>query len=141
MLAPKRIIHSKVYNRYGTKRRGMCNRGNDLVFGEFGLMAMQSHWITSRQIEAARRVISRRTKGSKILIRIFPSRPVTTKGLGTPMGSGKGSIDHFMFPIKPGRIIFEIRGASREKVQEAFRIAACKLPILCKMIDKETVLS
>lgn len=141
MLAPKKIVHKKVYHRYGQKRRGMCNRGTELVHGEFGLMAMETHWITSRQIESARRVISRRTKGAKLHIRIFPSRPVTRKGLGIPMGSGVGNIDHFMFPIKPGRIIFEIRGASRDKVKEAFRIAACKLPILCKMIEKETVLA
>jgi large subunit ribosomal protein L16 len=140
MLTPKKIVHRKVYNRYGQKRRGMCNRGSELTFGEFGLMATETHWITSRQIEAARRVISRRTKGSKILIRIFPNRPVTSKGTGIPMGTGAGSIDYFMFPIKPGRIIFEIRGASRDKVKEAFRIAACKLPILCKMVEKTDLL-
>lgn len=136
MLAPKKIVHKKVYNRYGQKRRGMCHRGSELNLGDFGLMATSSSWITSRQIEAARRVISRRTKGSKIYIRIFPSRPVTGKGLGAVMGSGSGSIDYFMFPVKPGRIIFEIRGASREKVEEAFRIAAHKLPVSCRLIAK-----
>lgn len=141
MLAPKRIPHKKVYNRYGQNRRGMCSRGNQLTIGEFGLMAMSTSWVTSRQIEAARRVISRRTKGSKIIIRIFPSRPVTGKGLGAVMGSGTGAIDYFMFPVKPGRLIFEIRGASREKVVEAFRIAGCKLPVLTKMVSKDDILA
>jgi large subunit ribosomal protein L16 len=141
MLAPKKIVHKKVFNRYGQKRRGMCNRGNTIAFGEYALMATSSSWVTSRQIEAARRVISRRTKGSKVYIRIFPSRPVTSKGLGIPMGSGVGSIDYFMFPVKPGRIIFEIRGASLEKVEEAFRIAGHKLPVSCKIVSKDQLLS
>jgi large subunit ribosomal protein L16 len=139
MLAPKKIVHRKVFNRYGQKRRGMCNRGNTLEFGEYGLMATTTNWITSRQIESARRVISRRTKGSKLYIRIFPSRPVTGKGLGIPMGAGVGAIDYFMFPVKPGRIIFEIRGASKDKVEEAFRIASHKLPVQCKLISKEDI--
>lgn len=141
MLAPKRIPHKKVYNRYGQKRRGMCSRGNQLTIGEFGLMATSTSWVTARQIEAARRVISRRTKGSKIIIRIFPSRPVTGKGLGAVMGSGVGNIDYFMFPVKPGRLIFEIRGASREKVEEAFRIAGCKLPVSTKIVSKDDILA
>jgi large subunit ribosomal protein L16 len=140
MLAPKKIVHKKMHNRHGQTRRGMCNRGSTLTFGEFGLMATTTSWVTSRQIEAARRVISRRTKGAKLYIRIFPSRPVTSKALGIPMGSGVGSFDHFMFPVKPGRIIFEIKGASEEKVKEAFRIAACKLPVMCKMVSKDQVL-
>lgn len=136
MLAPKKIVHRKVFNRYGQKRRGMCSRGNTLVFGDFGLMSTSTCWVTSRQIEAARRVISRRTKGSKILIRIFPDRPVTAKALAMPMGSGVGSIDYFMFPVKPGRIIFEVKGSSEEKVLEAFRIAGHKLPVSTKIIRK-----
>ena len=140
MLAPKRIVHKKIFNTYGQRRRGMCNRGNSLVFGEFGLMATSSSWITSRQIESARRVISRRNKGAKILIRIFPNRPVTSKGLGVPMGSGVGNINYFMFPVKPGRIIFEIRGSTHEKVMEAFRIAAHKLPVTCKIVSKDDLL-
>ncbi len=138
MLVPKKIVHRKVFNRYGQKRRGMCNRGNKLVFGEFGLMATTTSWVTARQIEAARRVISRRTKGAKILIRIFPSSPVTAKGLAVPMGGGTGSINYFMYPVKPGRIIFEIKGASLDKVKEAFRIAGHKLPVMTKIVDKST---
>lgn len=137
MLAPKKIVHRKVFNRYGQKRNGMRNRGSQLEYGDFGLKAVTSSWLTSRQIEAARRVISRRTKGGKVYIRVFPNRPVTSKGQGIPMGTGAGSINYFMFPVKPGRVIFEVSGISKERVKEAFRIAACKLPFLSKMISKE----
>lgn len=139
MLTPKKIVHKKVFNRYGLKRKGQLNRGAALVFGEFGLKATSSSWLTSRQIESARRVISRRCKGAKIYIRVFPTRPVTSKGLNSTMGSGVGSIDYFMFPVKPGRIIFEVRGTTEEKVKEAFRIAGHKLPFSTKIINKESV--
>ena len=137
MLTPKKIVHRKVFNRYGQKRRGQLLRGSTLTFGDFGLKAMSSSWLTSRQIEAARRVISRRCKGAKIYVRVFPSRPVTSKGLNMTMGGGAGSIDYFMFPVKPGRIIFEVRGVTEDKVKEAFRIAGHKLPFNVKMISKE----
>ncbi len=137
MLAPKKIVHRKVFNRFGQKRNGMRTRGSQLEYGEFGLKAITSSWLTSRQIEAARRVISRRTKGGKVYIRVFPNRPVTSKGQGIPMGTGAGSINYFMFPVKPGRVIFEVSGISKEKVKEAFRIAAHKLPFLSRMISKE----
>jgi large subunit ribosomal protein L16 len=138
MLSPKKIVHKKVFNRYGLKRRGQLTRGSFLVYGEFGLKATSSSWLTSRQIESARRVISRRCKGAKIYIRVFPSRPVTAKGLNIPMGTGTGGIDYFMFPVKPGRIIFEVRGSTEEKVKEAFRIAGHKLPFGTKTVYKET---
>jgi large subunit ribosomal protein L16 len=137
MLTPKRIVHRKVYNRYGQSRRGSMNRGSTLINGDIGLMATETNWLTSRQIEAARKVISKRCKGGKVYIRVFPSRPVTGKGLGAVMGSGVGSIDYFMFPVKPGRIIFEVRGIAEEKVKEAFRIAGHKLPFACKVVTKE----
>ncbi len=137
MLSPKKIVHKKVFNRYGQKRRGQLTRGSTLVFGEYALKATSSSWLTSRQIESARRVISRRCKGAKIYIRVFPSRPVTSKGLNIPMGTGVGSIDYFMFPVKPGRIIFEVRGVAEEKVKEAFRIAGHKLPFGTKMVQKD----
>jgi len=137
MLAPKKVVHRKVFNRYGQKRNGMRTRGSQLEYGEFGLKAVTSSWLTSRQIEAARRVISRRTKGGKVYIRVFPNRPVTSKGQGIPMGTGAGSINYFMFPVKPGRVIFEVSGIPQDRVKEAFRIAACKLPFLTKMISKE----
>ncbi|MEM1312011.1 MAG: 50S ribosomal protein L16 [Patescibacteria group bacterium] len=137
MLTPKKIVHRKVFNRYGQKRRGQLTRGAFLVFGEYGLKAVSSSWLTSRQIESARRVISRRCKGAKIHIRVHPSRPVTAKGDNATMGSGVGNIDYFMFPVKPGRIIFEVRGASEDRVKEAFRIAGHKLPFLTKMVYKD----
>jgi large subunit ribosomal protein L16 len=136
MLTPKRIIHKKVFNKYGQKRRGSLNRGATLINGEFGLKAMGSSWLTSRQIESARRVISRRCKGGKVFIRVFPARPVTQKALNVPMGTGVGSIEYFMFPVKPGRIIFEVRGVPEEKVKEAFRIAGHKLPFATKMVSQ-----
>lgn len=136
MLTPKRIVHRKVYNVYGQKRRGTMKKGSTIENGDFAIMATETNWLTSRQIEAARKVISKRCKGGKVYIRVFPSRPVTGKGLGAVMGSGVGSIDYFMFPVKPGRIIFEVRGIAEEKVKEAFRIAAHKLPFACKMVTK-----
>jgi large subunit ribosomal protein L16 len=136
MLAPKKIVHKKVFNTYGQRRHGTLKRGSTLVSGEFGLKATSSSWLTSRQIEAGRKVISRYCKGGKIYIRVFPSRPVTSKGLGSPMGTGVGSIDYFMFSVKPGRIIYEVAGVSEDKVREAFRIAAHKMPFTCKFITK-----
>ncbi len=137
MLAPKKIVHKKIFNRFGLNRNGQRIKGSTLAYGDFGLKATKSSWLTSRQIESARKVISRRCKGGKIYIRVFPSRPVTAKGLNSPMGSGAGAVDYFMFPVKPGRIIFEVQGVTREIAQEAFRIAAHKLPFTCKFITRE----
>jgi large subunit ribosomal protein L16 len=136
MLAPKKIVHKKVYNTYGTRRHGTLLRGSTVVNGEFGLKATTSSWLTARQIEAGRKVISRYCKGGKVYIRVFPMRPVTAKGSNAVMGSGVGSIDYFMFPVKPGRIIYEVAGIPEEKVREAFRIAAHKLPFCCKFVKK-----
>ncbi len=136
MLTPKRIVHKKVFNKLGQKRRGTLKRGSELEYGDFGLKATTSAWLTSRQIESARRVISRRCKGGKVYIRVFPSRPVTQKALNVPMGTGVGSLEYFMFPVKPGRIIFEVKGISEEVVREAFRIASHKLPFMTKVVTK-----
>lgn len=137
MLTPKRIVHKKVFNKFGQKRRGTLKRGSTLIYGDYGLKATTSSWLTSRQIESARRVISRRCKGGKVYIRVFPSRPVTQKALNVPMGVGVGSLEYFMFPVKPGRIIFEVKGVSEDRVREAFRIASHKLPFLTKVVTKE----
>ncbi len=139
MLAPKKVVHKKVFNRFGQKRAGMRERGSLLAYGEYGLKATTSSWLTSRQIEAARKVISRRCKVGKVYIRVFPSRPVTAKGLNMPMGSGSGSIDYFMFPVKPGRIIFEVSGISESVAREAFRIAGCKLPFHVKFVNGKDI--
>lgn len=136
MLSPKRIVHKKVHNKHGQSRRGSMNRGSSLENGDIGLMATETKWLTARQIEAARKVISKRCKGGKVYIRVFPSFPVTGKGLGAKMGAGVGAVDYFMVPIKPGRIIFEVRGISEEKVKEAFRIAVHKLPFACRVVTK-----
>jgi large subunit ribosomal protein L16 len=137
MLAPKKIVHRKVFNTLGQRRHGTLKKGSTLTIGDFGLKALSSSWLNARQIESARRVISRRCKGSKIIIRVFPSRPVTKKGLGLRMGGGKGGIDMFITPVQPGRIIFEVKGATEDAVREAFRIAAHKLPFICKVVSKD----
>ena len=119
------------------KSKGIAARGTELVFGTFGLKSLDTLWITSRQIEAARRTIMRYLKkGGKLWIRIFPQKPVTTKGTEIPMGGGKGSVSHYVFPIRPGRIIFEIDGISEKEAQEALRKAGDKLPIKTKFIKK-----
>ncbi|MBM3258040.1 MAG: 50S ribosomal protein L16 [Candidatus Nealsonbacteria bacterium] len=134
MLMPKKVKHRKW--RRG-RSKGIATRGNTLSFGSFGLVSLQTRWITARQIEAARRAILRYLKkGGKLWIRIFPDKPITKKGTEVPMGGGKGSVDHYVFPIKPGRIIFELDGLKEELIREAFRKAADKLPIKTKIIQR-----
>ena len=131
---PKKVKHRKW--RKG-RSKGVADRGTELTFGSFGLKAAGTKWITARQIEAARRAILRYLKkGGKLWIRIFPDKPVTKKGTEVPMGGGKGSVDHYVFPIKPGRIIFELEGVKEEIARDAFRVASDKLPIKVKFIKK-----
>ena len=113
-------------------------RGNELSFGTFGLQAMSAEkWISSKQIEAARRVIVRSMKkGGKMWIRIFPDKPVTKKGTEVPMGGGKGSVDHFIFPARPGRILFELDGVTEEVARAALTTASHKLPIRTRIIKR-----
>ena len=134
MLLPKKVKHRKW--RKG-RSKGNETRGSELAFGNYGLKTLEAKWINSRQIEAARRVIIRYIrKGGKLWIRIFPSKPVTRKGTEVPMGGGKGSVDHYVFPVKPGRIIFELDGIEPEKAKEAFKDAAVKLPVKTKFITR-----
>lgn len=134
MLQPKRVKYRKVHRG---QLRGKAQTGNTLSFGEFGLQAMESCWITSRQIEAARRaIVHYLRRGVKIWIRIFPDKPVTKKPAETRMGSGKGSPDHWVAVVKPGRILFEIDGIKEEAAREAMKLAAHKLPISTKFILK-----
>lgn len=134
MLQPKRVKYRKVHRG---QMRGKAQTGNTLSFGEFGLQAMESCWITSRQIEAARRaIVHYLRRGVKIWIRIFPDKPVTKKPAETRMGSGKGSPDHWVAVVKPGRILFEIDGVKEEAAREAMKLAAHKLPISTKFILK-----
>ncbi|MFQ5886182.1 MAG: 50S ribosomal protein L16, partial [Anaerolineae bacterium] len=126
MLMPKRVKYRKAHRG---RRKGKASRGNRINFGEYGLQALESSWVTSRQIEAARRAIVRYVRrGGKLWIRIFPDKPVTKKPAETRMGSGKGSVDHWVAVVKPGRILFEIAGVREEAAREAMRLASHKLP-------------
>ena len=135
MLQPKRQKYRKMHRG---RRRGEAQRGATVAFGEFGLQAMQCGWLTSRQIEAARRAITHYIKrGGKIWIRIFPDHPVTTKPAETRMGSGKGAVDHFVAVVKPGRILFEVGGLKQDLAQRAMRLASYKLPIHTRFVARE----
>ena len=118
--------------------KGLANRGNQINFGDFALQATEPSWITSRQIEAARRAMTRYIRrGGKIWIRVFPDKPVTMRPAETRMGSGKGSPEYWVAVVKPGRIMFEIAGISEPVAKEAMRLAAQKLPIKTKFISRE----
>jgi large subunit ribosomal protein L16 len=137
MLQPKRVKYRK---QQRGRNRGLAHRGNTVAFGEFGLMALERSWITSRQIEAARRAITHHVKrGGKVWIRIFPDKPMTAKPAETRMGSGKGAVDHYVAVVKPGRVMFELGGVRPELAHEALNLAAQKLPIKCKIIGREEV--
>jgi len=137
MLMPKRLKHRK---QHRGRRRGKAWRGSSIYYGEYALKAMEAAWITSRQIEAARRATVREMKrAGRLWIRIFPDKPVTAKAAETRMGSGKGMIDHYAAVVKPGRIMFEIAGVDEATAKEALRLAAQKLPIETKFISRESV--
>ena len=120
--------------------RGQAGRGNTLSFGDFGLQALEPCWMTSRQIEAARRAIVRYVRrGGKLWIRVFPDKPVTTKPAETRMGGGKGAVDHFVAVVKPGRVLFEIAGVQEDLAREAMRLAAHKLPIQTRFVSREDI--
>ena len=134
ILMPKKVKHRKWQRG---KMKGKSFKGKEISFGSYGLMSLGTHWISARQIEAARRAIIRYLKkGGKLWVRIFPDRPITKKGTEVPMGGGKGSVDHYAFSIKPGRIIFELDGIKEEIAREAFKKAADKLPIKTKFIKR-----
>ncbi len=136
MLTPKKIKHRKWHK--GRRRfKGIETRGVSLAFGSYGLKSQGRAWLTARQIESARRAMTRYVaRGGKIRIRIFPDKPITKKGAETPMGGGKGSVDHYVAPIKPGRILFEIDGVSKDLAAEAMRRASYKLPVKTQFIEK-----
>jgi large subunit ribosomal protein L16 len=135
MLVPKKVKHRK-WQKGRTK--GLAQRGNQLNFGSYGLKSLDARWVTSRQIEAGRRAIIRYLKkGGKLWIRVFPDKPVTFKGVEVSMGGGKGDVDHYVVPLKPGRIIFELDGLSEEMAHEALTKAAHKLPVRSKFIKRE----
>ena len=137
MLEPKKI---KYRRHHRGNRRGMASRGSHVAFGAYGLKALESGWITARQIEASRIVISRIVrKVGKMWIRIFPDKPITAKPAETRMGKGKGSLDHWVSVVKPGRILFEIEGVTREMAEEDFRNAGHKLPIKTKLVERSPI--
>lgn len=135
MLMPSRLKHRKAMRG---RNRGTASRGTEVSFGEFGLQALEPIWLDSRQIEAARRVITRYVRrGGKVWIRVFPDKPVTKKPAETRMGKGKGAPDHYVAVIKPGHVIFELAGVPQEMAQEAMRLASYKLPIKTRFLVRE----
>jgi len=136
MLMPKRLKHRK---QHRGRMRGKAQRGSQIQYGDFALKALEPAWITSRQIEAARRVIVRQMKRSgRLWIRIFPDKPVTVKAAETRMGSGKGNVDHYVAVVKPGRIIFEVSGVDDETAKRALKLAAHKMPIDMTLVSRES---
>lgn len=135
MLQPRKVKHRKWQK--GRSRTGITKGGAELSFGSFGLKAEGVAWLTARQIEAARRAMTRYVqRGGKIWVRIFPDKPRTTKGVEVPMGGGKGSVDHYVCPVKPGRILFEMDGITEEIAKEAMRLAGYKLPIKTRFVKR-----
>ena len=134
MLAPKRVLHRKVQRG---SMKGQAKGHTTVQFGEYGIQAQEAHWITNRQIEAARVAITRRMRrGGKVWITIFPDKPITKKPAETRMGSGKGNPEEWVAVVKPGRIMFEIDGVSEDVAKEALRLAQHKLPIKTKIVHR-----
>lgn len=135
MLMPKRVKYRK---HHRGRMKGKAYRGNKVSFGEYGLQALEPCWMTSRQIEAARRAIVRHVRRSgKLWIRVFPDKPVTKRPAETRMGKGKGNVDHWVAVVKPGRMLFEISGVSEESARSAMRLASHKLPIQTRFVTRE----
>ena len=135
MLMPKRVKYRKVHRG---RMKGKAMRGNELAYGEYGIKALEPCWITSNQIEAARRAMTRYIRrGVNIWIKIFPDKPVTEKPAETRMGSGKGAPEYWVAVVKPGRVLFEMGGVSEEVAREAMRLASMKLPIRTKFVMKD----
>ncbi len=136
MLIPKKVKHRK-WHRPRRMNKGVASRTTTIAFGSFGLKSTSHAWVSSRQIEAARRVLTRYVKrGGKIWIRIFPDRPVTRKGSEVPMGGGKGSPDHYVCTIKPGVVMFEMEGIPEAEAREALTQAAYKLPVTSVFVKR-----
>lgn len=132
---PKRVKYRRVHRG---RMKGKATRGNTITYGEYGLQALEPAWITSNQIEAARRAMTRYVRrGGNIWIKIFPDKPVTEKPAETRMGAGKGAPEYWVAVVKPGRILFEMGGVSEEDAREAMRLAAHKLPIKTKFVARE----
>ncbi len=136
MLLPKKVKHRK-WHKGRSRRRLVETRGLELSYGQYGLKAMSASWMNSRQIEAARKTITNFLKRSgRLWIRVFPDKPVTIRPPETTMGGGKGSVDHYVFPVRPGRMLFEIDGVPEATAREALRLASFKLPVKTKIVVK-----
>ena len=136
MLVPKRV---KFRKQQRGRRSGLAIRGSSLAFGQYGLKALEAAWITNRQIEAARRAMTRYIKrGGKVWIRIFPDKPITSKPAETRMGKGKGAPEGWVAVVKPGRILYEMEGITKIEAKEAMRLAAMKLPIATRFVSRTT---
>ena len=135
MLMPKRMKFRKLHRG---RMKGIAIRGSSVAFGAYGLQALEPHMLTSRQIEAARRAIVRHIRrGGKLWIRVFPHKPMTQRAAETRMGSGKGSVDHYVAVVKPGRVLFEMAGIREDQAREALRLASHKLPIKTQFVMRE----
>lgn len=135
MLMPKKVKYRKEFRG---RMKGRAKGGTEVVFGDYGLQALEPAWITNRQIEAARIAMNRyMRRGGKVWIKIFPSKPVTQKPLEVRMGSGKGNVEKWVSVVKPGKILFEAAGVSEEVAREAMRLAAHKLPIKTKFVKRD----
>ena len=135
MLMPKRVKYRKMQRG---RIKGLAQRGNQVTFGTYALQATDRDFLTSRQIEAARRAIVRYIRrGGKVWIRIFPDKPVTKRAAETRMGSGQGSVDHWVAPVRPGRVLFEMAGVREDLAREALRLASQKLPVRTQFIKRE----
>ncbi|MBI4094251.1 MAG: 50S ribosomal protein L16 [Candidatus Liptonbacteria bacterium] len=138
MLIPKKVKHRK-WQKGRSRKRSVETRGIRLNYGQYGLKALEGAWINSRHIEAARKSITHFLKREgRLWIRVFPDKPVTTRPPEVTMGGGKGAVDHYVFPVRPGRIIFEVDGVPREVAVEAFRRAGHKLPFKTKVLERES---
>ena len=134
MLLPKRVKYRRVHRG---RLKGKAYRGNVVTYGDYGLQALEPAWITSNQIESSRIAMTRYIKrGGQVWIKIFPDKPITEKPAETRMGSGKGSPEYWVAVVKPGRVLFEIKGVAEETAREAMRLAMHKLPIKCKFVTK-----
>ncbi|OGG04997.1 50S ribosomal protein L16 [Candidatus Gottesmanbacteria bacterium RBG_16_52_11] len=134
MLAPKRAKHRK---QFRGKRRGVSIRGSEIDFGEFGLQALSAGWVSSRQIESARRAMTHFIKrGGRVWIRVFPDKPITKKPPETRMGSGKGDVHEYVAVVRPGRVMFEMSGVAEPVAREAMRLAGAKLPVSSRFVTK-----
>lgn len=136
MLIPKKVKHRK-WQKGRSRNRNVETRGTGLNFGQYGLKATESAWLNSRQLEAARKTITGNLKREgRLWIRVFPDKPITKQAPEKTLGGGKGSVDHYVFPVRPGRIIFEIDGVEKKIAEEALRLAGHKLPFKSKIITK-----